>query len=184
MKELTKYIWTDIKIVLGYIAKNKKVTIYFANENLHILDISQILQVERSIIKLIQSKYFSEEMKKTAYKYQIEAKIKRSSQIYNLDAYIVENGIINECKHPVVFPKGSPISKLIIAWCYKKTSHAGRGATLNEIRTSGFWIAFANSTTRTFILYCVVCRSLRGKLEEQKMSELAFDRLQEEPPFY
>ena len=196
MKELTKYICTDIKIALGYIAKNKKVTIYFANENLHILDISQILQVERSIIKLIQSKYFSEEMKKTAYKYQIEAKIKRSSQIYNLDAYIVENGIIrvggrldksnlnNECKHPVVFPKGSPISKLIIAWCYKKTSHAGRGATLNEIRTSGFWIAFANSTTRKFILYCVVCRSLRGKLEEQKMSELAFDRLQEEPPFY
>ena len=39
MKELTKYICTDIKIALGYIAKNKKVTIYFANENLHILDI-------------------------------------------------------------------------------------------------------------------------------------------------
>ena len=44
MKELTVYIWTNIKIVLGYIAKNKKATINFANGNLHILDISQIQQ--------------------------------------------------------------------------------------------------------------------------------------------
>ena len=64
MKELTEYIWTDIKIVLGYIAKNKKATINFANENLHVLDISQIQQAERCIIKLVQSKYFSQEMKK------------------------------------------------------------------------------------------------------------------------
>ena len=53
MKELKGYIWTDIKIVLGYIAKNKKVTTNSANENLHILDISQIQQAERCIIKLI-----------------------------------------------------------------------------------------------------------------------------------
>ena len=77
----------------------------------------------------------------------------------------------------LVLPKGSPISKLIIAWCHKKTGHAGRGMTLNEIRTSGFWIVCANSATRKFIHYCVVCRSLRVKLGEQKMAELPFDRL-------
>ena len=55
--------------------------------------------------------------------------------------------------------------------------------TLNEIRTSGFWIVCANSATCKFIHYCVVCRSLRGKLGEQKVAELSFDRLQEEPPF-
>ena len=54
---------------------------------------------------------------------------------------------------------------------------------LKEIRTSGFWIVCANSATRKFIHYCVVCRSLRGKLGEQKMAEMPFDRLQEEPPF-
>ena len=53
MKELTGYIWTDIKIVLGYIAKNKKVTTNFTNENIDILDISQIQQAERCIIKLV-----------------------------------------------------------------------------------------------------------------------------------
>ena len=61
-----------------------------------------------------------------------KTEIKNSSQIYNLDPYIDENGIIrvggrldksnvnNEYKHVIVFLKGSPISKLIISWFYKK----------------------------------------------------------------
>ena len=64
IKKLTEYIWTNIKIVLGYIAQNKKATINLVNENLRILDISQIQQAGRYIIKLVQSKYFSQEMKK------------------------------------------------------------------------------------------------------------------------
>ena len=55
--------------------------------------------------------------------------------------------------------------------------------TLNEIRTSGFWIACANSAALKFIHYSVVCRSQRGKPGKQKMAELPFDRLQEESPF-
>ena len=114
--------------------ENDKVRINFANKNLHILDISQITQAERYTIKLVQSKYFNEEMKKLLMKKQgsEEAEIKKSSQIYNLDSYIDEDGIIrvggrldksifnNECKHPIVLPKGSPTSKLTIAWCHKK----------------------------------------------------------------
>ena len=91
-----------------------------------------------------------------------EAEIKKNSHIYNLDPYLDEDGIIrvggrleksnwnNECIHPIVLPKGSTISKLIIAWCHKKTGHVGRRTTLNEIRTSGFWIVYANSATRKF----------------------------------
>ena len=118
--------------------ENDKVTINFANKNLRILDISQIQQAERYTIKLVQLKYFNEEMKKLLMRKQgsEEAEIKNSSQIYNLDSYIDEDGIIrvggrldksifnNECEHPIVLPKGSPISKLIIAWCHKKTGHA------------------------------------------------------------
>ena len=56
-----------------------------------------------------------------------ETEIRKSSQIYNLDHYIDEDGIIrvgerldksnlnNEFKHLIVLSKGSPISKVIIA---------------------------------------------------------------------
>ena len=66
-----------------------------------------------------------------------EVEIQKSSRIYNLDPYIDDDGIIivggrqdksnlnNECKHPIVLPKGSPISKLIIAWCHKKLATQG-----------------------------------------------------------
>ena len=95
----------------------------------------------------------------------------------------IKSNLNNECKDSIVLPKGSPISKLIIAWCHKKTGHAGRGMTFKEIRTCGFWIVCTNSVTRKFIHHCVVCRSLRGKLKEQKITELPFDRLQKEPSF-
>ena len=65
------------------------------------------------------------------------AEIKKNSQIYNLDPYIDEDGIIkvegrldksnlnNECKHTIVLSKGSPMSKLIITWCHKKLATQG-----------------------------------------------------------
>ena len=40
-----------------------------------------------------------------------------------------------------------------------------------------------NQCTQILNLSSPVCRSLRGKLGEQKMSELPFNRFQEEPPF-
>ena len=49
---------------------NKKVIINFASENLCILDTSPNQQTEKCIIKLVQSKYFSEEMKKLLIKKQ------------------------------------------------------------------------------------------------------------------
>ena len=55
--------------------------------------------------------------------------------------------------------------------------------TLNEVRSSGFWIVNANSVICSLIYHCVTSRSLRGKLGEQLMSELPYDRLQESPPY-
>ena len=75
------------------------------------------------------------------------------------------------------------ISKLFILWCHQKTGHSGRGMTLNEIRSSGFCIVNANSVIRSLICHCVTCRSLRGELGEQLMSELPSGRLQESSPF-
>ena len=116
---------TSQKTEYIFIGENRKVIISFANENLYILDISQIQQAETCIFKLIQSKYY---MKKLLIKKQgsEEVEIKKSSQIYNLDPYLDKDGIIrvggrldksnlnNECKHLIMLPKGSPISKLII----------------------------------------------------------------------
>ena len=78
----------------------------------------------------------------------------------------------------MLIPKDCQISKLIILWCCQKTGHFGKSVALNEVSSSGFLIINANSATRSLIYHCVTCRSLRGKLREQLMSELPSDRLQ------
>ena len=52
-----------------------------------------------------------------------------------------------------------------------------------EIRRNGFWVINGNSLVRYLISKCVVCRSLRGKTEVQKMANLPTDRLEPSPPF-
>ena len=47
----------------------------------------------------------------------------------------------------------------------------------------GFWIVSASSAIRSLILRCVVCRKLRGKLGEQKMSDIPKERISNDPPF-
>ena len=97
-------------------------------------------EAEKCIVKMVQLKYFNEELKQLKMKNKENVKI--SSKISSLNSYLDENGIIrvggkfeksdinNECKHPILMPKGCHISKLIILWCHQKTGHSGRGMTL------------------------------------------------------
>ena len=54
--------------------------------------------------------------------------------------------------------------------------------TLNPVRTY-LRIINANSVSRSIIHHCITCRSLCGRIGQQKMTELSFDRLQEEHSF-
>ena len=121
--------------------------------------------------------------------------VNRVSCLYQLDPFIDEEGLLRvggrlsksnlprNVKYPVVLPKNSIISVMIIRWCHVNAEHAGRGITLNELRQRGFFIINGNSRVRHVISKCVVCRVLRGKLSEQQTASLPTDRLNAAPPF-
>ena len=88
-----------------------------------------------------------------------------------------------EYKHPIILPKNSCISLLIVRDCHKKVAHGGRGATLQEIRNSGIWIINCNRLVRHVIYNCVKCRSMRGRFGQQIIADLPKDRVNEAPPF-
>ena len=83
-------------------------------------------------------------------------------------------------KHPLIIPKGSILARLIIKWCHEKVVHSGRGITMNQIKSSGFWIINCSATIKSFISRCITCR---GNLQLQNMASLPRDRMCEEPPF-
>ena len=86
-------------------------------------------------------------------------------------------------KNPITLPKSSHITSLIIGHVHERTHHGGRGMTLNELRTNGYWIVSGNAIVRQFISKCVTCRHLGGNQGEQKMADLPKSRTEPAPPF-
>ena len=164
---------------------------------------SEVIQVlaedlekaRKSIIHATQTKAFQDEFKLPAREAEEEGSFpkqktaKLRSSINKLDLFIDENVILHvsgrlkhadlsdEVKHPVILPKGSHVTSLIIRYYHESTKHQGKGMTLNQIRPHGFWIIGGSLAVSNVIASCVTCRKLRGAVIEQ-MSDLPEDRLE------
>ncbi len=86
-------------------------------------------------------------------------------------------------KHPIVLPRNSHVSSLLIAHVHAQTHHSGRGITLGKLRQNGYWILRGKSAVGLHIKQCVTCRKLRVATCHQKMADLPSDRLDPVPPF-
>ena len=87
-------------------------------------------------------------------------------------------------KFPVIIPRKGHVTDLIIKYFHEKVQHQGRGMSLNEIRSNGFWVIGGTSAVVYVISKCVTCRKLRGAAQEQKMSDLPEDHLESTPPLH
>lgn len=154
------------------------------------LSVDDMAQAEEAIVCFVQEQSFYEEMSALKKGWTV----KKSSRIYRLDPVMV-NGVLRvggrlsrsampeEVKHPAILPKGSHVSKLILTHIHELVGHGGRNHMLSRLRRH-YWILQANSAARTIIKGCHVCRRQRGKVGEQKMSDLPTDRITPDlPPF-
>ncbi|XP_064639582.1 uncharacterized protein LOC135494836 [Lineus longissimus] len=173
----------------------------------------EIAQAEMLILKTVQAEAYSEEMpilrgikavddnadqKGSTNRDSCRRRdlvLKKSSSLYRLDPYLDENDIIRVggrirranvprgVKHPVLLPKDSHITRVIVRHFHERTGHGGRNMTLNEVRAQGYWITSARSSITSCLSKCVICRKLRGPPLGQKMADLPEDRMKEAPPF-
>ncbi len=86
-------------------------------------------------------------------------------------------------KHPTIIPREHHVTKLIIAHCHERVNHQGKGFTMNEIRSNGYWIPKLSQTVASYIRQCVFCRKQRRPVEGQKMRDLPTERMEHSPPF-
>ena len=156
------------------------------------INVSEVERAGVRIIKLVQFQCFAE----TILSLKTQGRnLKITNKLVKLHPFVDEEGIIRvggrlqrsslsfHSMHPIILPKNHPVSHMLITWYHQQTSHSGRGTTLNEIRSAGYWVISANSMTRSIISKCVRCRMLRGKLGQQRMADLPFDRVSPAPPF-
>jgi len=162
------------------------------------IQVEDLCEAETEILRIVQRDAFKAELTifpPSTKNKGVQRKLKRTHALYRLDPFMDEREILRiggriqaaslafEVKHPVILPKCAHVSRLIVQHCHKAISHQGRGMTMNEIRTSGYWILGCRSLVSSIINKCVTCKRLRGTVLDQKMSDLPKDRLEPSPPF-
>ncbi len=153
--------------------------------------VSERQKAELVIIKDLQRQTYQEEIKTLSKGNQLSS----NNKLYHLDVFLDRDAVLKvggrlgrsslpgSFKHPTVIPRGHHITKLIISYCHERVKHQGKGFTVNEIRSNGYWIPGLSQSVTSYIRQCVVCRRLRRPVEGQKMSDLPSERMEPSPPF-
>ena len=88
-----------------------------------------------------------------------------------------------EEKNPVILAKDSHISLLLVRHYHEQVRHQGRHLTEGAVRAAGLWILGGKRLINSVLHKCIICRKLRGRMEEQRMADLPPERLKVCPPF-
>ncbi|XP_062590775.1 uncharacterized protein LOC134252346 [Saccostrea cucullata] len=181
-----KSVLSAIRVLLQFmtIFRNK-------NKETETNDTEPIREAENQIVTAVQLDTYPRETEAL-----IEGRpIPRTSSILKLAPFIDDVGIIRVGgrlqisdlpygeKHPVLIPGKHHVASLTVRHFHEQTEHQGRHLTEGAVRKAGYWITGWKRLISSILFHCVICRRLRGKFVEQKMSDLPRDRLTPCPPF-
>ena len=154
---------------------------------------TSVFKEELDILKQIKQK--NPDPNSRVFAQQRKSNIKTYSSLYQLDPFVDDDGILrvsgrlrraslsDDMKFPIILPRNSHVTTLIVRYFHERTSHRRKTMTLNEVRSNGFWIISGSAVVSSIISSCVKCKKLRGAVQEQRMSDLPEDRLETAPPF-
>lgn len=137
-------------------------------------------QTREFIITAIQREAYPLEIQRL----QEHKPLPKGSPLIRLNPYLDKSGLLRvggrlnrsdlpeEMKNPVLLPKKSYVSKLLVSHHHEEVKHRGRLITEAAIRSEGYWITGAKRLVSSVINQCVTCKRLRGKVQEQIMGNL------------
>jgi len=85
-------------------------------------------------------------------------KLKQTSSLFRQDPFLYEKGVLSvggrlhkaalayEVKHPIIVPKKSHSTELLIRHYHNQEQHQGCGMTHNAVRKAGYWIINGRSS--------------------------------------
>jgi len=141
-------------------------------------------------VKKIQQEAFPQEIKMIAEK----RALLKTSPLLRLTPFLDPNGLLrvggrlqsallsSSAKHPLILPRKSVLTSLIISDAHLRTLHGGTQVTLAVLRTE-YWIIGGRTPVRSYILKCVRCARYRQKRAQQIMGQLPPERVTPSRPF-
>ena len=149
--------------------------------------VTELESAERAIIRAVQTSAFKDELdvlkqikrknpdpNSRVFAQQRKSNIKTYSSLYKLDPFVDDDGILrvggrlrraslsDDMKFPIILPRNSHVTTLIVRYFHERTSHQGKTMTLNEVRSNGFWIISGSVVVSSIISSCVKCKKLCG----------------------
>ncbi|XP_076832060.1 uncharacterized protein LOC143477359 [Brachyhypopomus gauderio] len=150
-----------------------------------------LTQAKLIIIRNAQHDAFAEEFKHVSR----GDVLPKSSPLRKLNPVVDADGLLRlggrisladipwEEKHPIIVPKKHHIATLLVRHYHEQVAHQGRHLTEGAVRSAGLWLIGGKRLVSNIIRKCVICNKLRGRMEEQNMSNLPAERLNPGPPF-
>ena len=154
------------------------------------LSASELHEAEISLIKYVQSKHFSCLFSKSKANFK-----SLSRNLLKLSPYVHDDGISRvggrlnqtslayDLKHPILLPKDSQFTELLIRQHHQQVGHSGASHTWSCLRQR-FWIVKGAAAVRKTIGKCVLCKKRNSKVGEQFMSDIPNCRLQYDQPSF
>ena len=131
--------------------------------------VEEIRSAEVEMIKAVQAKFFEREIAILREGQRKEGN--KASSLHRLDPFLDRDGLVrvggrikrsnlpDDVKFPVILPRKGHLSNLIIRHFHGRIEHQGRGITLNEIRSNGYWVIGGTSAVAHQISKCVIMRN-------------------------
>ena len=131
-----------------------------------ILLVEDLKEAESVILKLYQNMEF-----KDACKIFSEVNTNEGQKLENrcLNPFMDKNGLTRVGErlrqlslefggvNPVLLSKAGNVTKIIVRWCHERAAHSGKNITLNELRSSDYWVMQGNSVVRGIISKYATC---------------------------
>lgn len=161
--------------------------------NPHLLKLGFITNEELTdtllyLIKNVQERYFGEELNRIQ-KNQLPSKYLRKLNIFLDQKKLIRVGgrltyskLSYSQKHPILLPKVSRLTELIISHYHVKYLHPGN-QTLHYLLIQQFWILSAKQTIKKITSKCKKCWNLRPKAYQPPMGNLPEMRISKLKPF-
>ncbi|XP_045540972.1 uncharacterized protein LOC123722619 [Papilio machaon] len=153
------------------------------------LSAAELQETLFQLIKVEQENQFNEEISDIINKGQV----KKRSSLRKLSPYIEQNllrvggrlqgaKVPQEIKHPIILPKNSHLTHLLIRDAHLKLLHGGNLLTTNYIR-SRYWVIGLKSLVKKCIHQCVTCVRHNASTKQPIMGNLPAQRVHPGRPF-
>lgn len=187
--------WYKLKRDVGWILRFKcylrcKVSKEKDSNIEKVLTVEDLRLAEEAIVRYVQKQSYGDTIKNKSV-----PNFKKSNPLRKLNPQLTKSGLMcvggrlcnapidDRIKHPVILPKDSQVTRLVIQSIHEENGHVGSEQVLAVLRER-FWVVGARSVVRKVLRQCVSCRRLSAPRLKQKMADLPTDRLSPDlPPF-